>query len=82
MRVRRQQVILGFIADFYCHPARLVIEVDGSVHNNQRESDAERDAVFEGAGLLVRRISNTAVETDLMGVVTMLRAMCEERVGP
>ena len=32
--IRRQQPLVGFIADFYCHGARLVIEVDGSVHDD------------------------------------------------
>lgn len=38
---RRQQVIAGFIVDFYCHPAGLAIELDGPVHANQVEYDRE-----------------------------------------
>jgi very-short-patch-repair endonuclease len=34
-KFRRQQVIAGYIADFYCHAARLVIELDGPVHQHQ-----------------------------------------------
>lgn len=41
---RRQQVIAGFIVDFYCHNAALVVEVDGGIHDQQQEYDAERDA--------------------------------------
>ena len=37
---RRQQVISGFIVDFYCHKAALVLEVDGDVHDLQQEEDA------------------------------------------
>ena len=50
---RRQQVIAGFIVDFYCHKADLVIELDGSVHegDEQKESDVERDKVLSGMGL-------------------------------
>jgi len=40
---RRQQLIAGFIVDFYCHAAGLVVEVDGSVHDNQIDIDLERD---------------------------------------
>ena len=40
---RRQQVIAGFIVDFYCHKADLVIEVDGDIHNLQQEEDARRE---------------------------------------
>ena len=36
-----QQVIDGFIADFYCHAAGLVLEIDGGIHNRQREYDTE-----------------------------------------
>ena len=42
---RRQQVIDGFIVDFYCHAVGLVIEVDGEIHERQAESDAERDRI-------------------------------------
>ena len=37
---RRQQVIAGFIVDFYCHKAGLVVEVDGDIHDLQKEEDA------------------------------------------
>jgi very-short-patch-repair endonuclease len=37
---RRQQIIAGFIVDFYCHKAALVIEVDGDIHDLQQEEDA------------------------------------------
>ena len=36
---RRQQIIAGFIVDFYCHKAGLVIEVDGDIHDFQKEED-------------------------------------------
>jgi hypothetical protein len=39
VRFRRQQVIQGFIVDFYCHKAGLVIEVDGDIHDLQKEED-------------------------------------------
>lgn len=39
---RRQQVIQGFIVDFYCHKAALVIEVDGDIHDLQKEEDERR----------------------------------------
>jgi len=47
---RRQQVIDGFIVDFYCHAAGLVLEIDGGVHEQQREYDTERDAVLLARG--------------------------------
>ena len=62
---RRQQAIAGFVADFYCHSARLVVEVDGSSHDGAEEYDADRDRVFERLGLTVLRLSNDAVLQDL-----------------
>src|SRR3990172_6754032 len=49
---RRQQVIAGFIVDFYCHKADLVIELDGNIHERveQKESDAERVLVLSKMG--------------------------------
>ena len=37
---KRQQVIAGFIVDFYCHQAALFVEVDGDIHDLQQEEDA------------------------------------------
>src|SRR5688572_11752612 len=60
---RRQQVIAGFIVDFYCHKAELVIELDGSIHNEeiQKENDIERDKVLTEMGLRVVRFKNEEV---------------------
>ena len=48
---RRQQVIQGFIVDFYCHQAGLVIELDGDVHDLQQDEDARREKVLTEMGL-------------------------------
>jgi len=57
---RRQQVtpalargasVAGFIVDFYCHKAALVIEVDGDIHDLQQEEDARREKVLSEMGL-------------------------------
>ena len=58
---RRQQVIAGFIVDFYCHKAALAIELDGVIHENQQEEDARRDKVLSKLGLRVVRFRNDAV---------------------
>jgi very-short-patch-repair endonuclease len=50
---RRQQVIEGFIVDFYCHKAALVIEVDGDIHDLQQEEDASREKVLSEMGLRI-----------------------------
>ena len=52
-----------FIADFYCHKARLIIEVDGGYHNTHEQYyyDSSRDAELENLGLKVIRFSNEQV---------------------
>lgn len=57
---RRQQIIQGFIVDFYCHKAGLVIEVDGDVHDLQKEEDERWEKVLSAA---VGRIKETVVRT-------------------
>jgi len=73
---RRQQVIDGFIADFYCHAAGLVIEVDGGIHENQLDYDTERAALMREHGLRVHRFTNEEVRTDLRTVLKRIKALC------
>jgi very-short-patch-repair endonuclease len=69
-RFRRQYIIGNYIADFYCHQAKLVIELDGSQHYEEagQGKDAQRDMYFEGLGLQVLRIPNNAVTENFRGV--------------
>ena len=76
---RRQQVIDGYIVDFYCHAASLVIEIDGPIHDQQREYDQERDETLARRGLLLIRVHNEEVERDLAGVLERIRRVCGER---
>jgi len=74
---RRQQVIQGFIVDFYCHKASLVIEVDGDIHDLQREEDARREKVLSDLGLRVIRFRNDEVTRDLSDVVGRIKDFIE-----
>ena len=74
---RRQQAIAGFIADFYCHAAHLVVEVDGGVHHTQREYDAERDLVLAGHGLRVMRVANADVRERLPEVLSHITVLLQ-----
>ena len=51
-----------FIADFYCHEKKLVIELDGKIHDFQKEYDKERDSILNKLGLNVIRIKNEELE--------------------
>ena len=79
---RRQQVIAGFSVDFYCHTPRLVVEVDGGVHEEQQEYDAERDRVLTAHGLRILRFSNEEVHTNLAGVLLRITQACAEHPAP
>lgn len=65
LKFRRQQIIAGFIVDFYCHSLRLVIEVDGEIHNQQKEYDAERDKILTAKDLDILRFSNQQVRENI-----------------
>ena len=73
LHFRRQQIIDGFIVDFYCHAAGLVIEVDGGPHEETAEYDAERDRILSARGLTVLRLPNERVLKDLGAVVREIR---------
>jgi very-short-patch-repair endonuclease len=72
LHFRRQQVIDGFIADFYCHLAGLVVELDGAVHQQQAEYDAERDRILQERGLRILRFPNSEVENNLSAVLAQI----------
>jgi very-short-patch-repair endonuclease len=68
---RRQAPIANYIADFVCHAAKLVIELDGGQHysDGQETADARRTTVIEGRGFHVLRFSNHDVMTNRAGVL-------------
>ena len=72
---RRQQVIAGFIVDFYCHKVALVIEVDGDIHDLQQEEDARREKVLNEMGLRIVRFRNEEVAKNLSAVVGNVREL-------
>ena len=79
VKFRRQQVIEGFIVDFYCESVKLVIEVDGSVHDteNQKVIDEHRRKVFQARGLKELRFANQTIVTDMETVIQMIKMTIE-----
>jgi very-short-patch-repair endonuclease len=73
---RRQQIIDGYIVDFYCHQARLVVEVDGSSHLDQKDYDQARDAHLTVLGLQVLRFFNSDVDRDIDLVLEAILSAC------
>ncbi len=75
MKFRRQHPINHFIADFYCHEAKLIVEVDGGYHEDEEQQDYDigRTKELEEFGLRVIRFTNEEVKEDLDGVVRRIR---------
>ena len=70
IRFQRQKAIDNFIADFYCHQAKLVIEIDGSQHFTEegKEKDEFRTEILEGYDLQVIRFTNNQIDSNFRGV--------------
>src|SRR5712691_8333235 len=78
---RRQVPIGNYVADFVCHSARLVVELDGESHDfeSRRKIDRRRDAWFESQGYAVLRFTNDQVLRELEGVVHVIRETARAR---
>ena len=81
LKFRRQHPVGGYVADFTCLSARLLIEVDGEVHGrgDQPRVDSLRRADLERTGFRVLRIAARDVLDNIDGVVRMIVARCESR---
>ncbi len=79
-RFKAQHPIDIFIADFYCHALKLVIEVDGGVHNSsdQKLYDEGRTAELEAYGIKVVRFTNDAVQNHIESVLMEILRICNE----
>ncbi|MBE6871303.1 MAG: endonuclease domain-containing protein [Ruminococcaceae bacterium] len=87
IRFQRQKAIDNFIADFYCHKAKLVIEIDGSQHFTEKGSqkDEFRTEILEGYNLKIIRFTNHQVNTNFQGVCeyidSVVKAFLREEGG-
>jgi very-short-patch-repair endonuclease len=75
-KFRRQHPIGQFIADFYCHEAKLVIEVDGEIHNEIeiQERDEGRTFMIENLGLKVIRFKNDEIKNHLTETLSKIKS--------
>src|SRR3989338_219227 len=64
-RFKRQHSIGGYILDFYCFQARLIVEIDGKSHDVNKLYDADRDKYFKELGYLTLRIKNDEIHSNL-----------------
>jgi len=81
-KFRRQQIVQGFIADFYCEKAKLALEIDGGIHleKGQIEIDIHREKVFSDRGIKTLRIQNNDVIDDLASTLSKIKQACQDRV--
>ncbi|MBL0069563.1 MAG: endonuclease domain-containing protein [Chitinophagaceae bacterium] len=80
VRFKRQHPIWMYIADFYCHELKLVIEVDGSIHNVKEviENDMIRQEDIVSFGIRVIRFTNIEVRTDIGSVISRIQTIINE----
>ena len=81
-KFRRQHPVGGYVADFACLSARLLIEVDGEAHDrgNQARIDGLRQADLERLGFCILRIAACDLLRDIDAVVRMILARCESQL--
>jgi very-short-patch-repair endonuclease len=82
-KFKRQVPIDRFIVDFFCADAKLIVELDGGQHDQNRERDADRTRVLEAMGYLVLRFWNNDVMRNIDGVIEeILNTIGPERAEP
>lgn len=83
VRFQRQKVIGGFIADFYCHAAKLIIEIDGSQHYTEQglAYDRERSEALKKYGLKTIRFSNMDIDKNFSAVCDVIHKEVQNRTN-
>lgn len=82
IKFRRQQPIGPFVVDFYAPALRLVVEVDGYVHDQQQEADQVRQMILEDLDLKILRFSADQVENDINSVLTAISKVENRKKAP
>ena len=76
LKFRRQHPIERYIADFYCHEYKLIIELDGKIHSERKEYDENRDRFVVAGGYNVLRISNDEIENSIDDILERIKKLC------
>ena len=77
LQFNRQKPLGHFIADFYCKPLNLVIEIDGSSHEGKEQYDADRDTELQKLGLTVLHIADQEVKQNMCEVLMRIEGWIE-----
>jgi very-short-patch-repair endonuclease len=80
VRVRRQHPVWKYIADYYCHEVKLIIEVDGEIHSTKedRAYDINRDVTLKEYGIEIMRFTNDEVIKGIDKVIVEIKQRIEE----
>lgn len=79
-RIRRQHAITSYIVDFVCIKKRTIIEIDGEIHNYQKEDDKNRTITLEENGFTVIRFKNSEVYENIDKVVESIKSYLDNKV--
>ena len=82
VRFQRQKTIDNYIADFYCHKARLIIELDGSQHYTEQgiDYDEKRTVVLNQHGLKILRFTNLDIDRRFQAVCVQIDETVKQRL--
>ena len=78
LHFRRQQIVYGYFADFYCHQHALIVEADGGIHELQKEYDAEREEYLIARGFQIIRFTNDEINKDLKSILQKIVETCKK----
>lgn len=83
LRIRRQHPIGIYIADFYCHKIKLIIEIDGSIHNKPeiKEYDLKRETDLKNWGYKLIRFTNDSVFKQTDKVLAEINSIVEKLIN-
>nr|WP_319510424.1 endonuclease domain-containing protein [uncultured Draconibacterium sp.] len=73
---------LYFIPDFYCAEKKLVIELDGKIHDFQKQKDQDREGILKDMGLTILRIRNEDVNSDIVEVLHRIKEFIQKMNSP
>jgi very-short-patch-repair endonuclease len=82
LRFRSQHPVGNFILDFYCPSCKLVVEVDGNIHDDRQDYDLARTQVLEAYGYFALRFTNDEVLGDLATVLKKIAEVAQARIAP
>ena len=81
LKFRRQHVIRGFVVDFYCPDLKLAVEIDGKIHEHQKEYDTLRQDLIERDGFFFIRITTAELVDSLDPLLTQIQGFISKKTA-